>query len=119
MTRRLLLAAGALALCLPGAADAARFAVGVSPGTDAGTLARTIEARTGAEVEPLAPFAVVVETSDPAKLRRLGGVTYVERLRSRGRRLAFAPNDPLATRQWHIGAVQAFDAWPQRPVFGL
>ena len=115
--RRLVLVLAALALAVPGAADAARYAVGVAPGADAGVLAKAIEKRTGAEVEPLAPFAVVVETSDRRVLAGLPGVAYVERLGTRGRRLAFVPNDPLASRQWHLGSVQAFDAWPQRPVF--
>ena len=28
---------------------------------------------------------------------------------------AFAPNDRLAPRQWHLAAVRAFDFWPVRP----
>ncbi len=42
------------------------------------------------------------------------GVAYVERLAA-GRRLAFAPNDPLYARQWYVPTVRAFDAWTQRP----
>ena len=105
----------ALALALPGAADAARFAVGVAPGADRAALARTIEERTGGTVEPLAPFAVVLEAEEAAGVLELPGVAYVERLGTRGRRMAFVPTDPLASRQWHLGAVQAFDAWAQRP----
>jgi hypothetical protein len=112
---RRLLVVCALALALPGAADAARFAVGLEPGADQATLARTLEDRTGGTVEPLAPFAVVLEAETAAGVAKLRGVTYVERLGTRGRRLAFVPTDPLAARQWHLGAVNAFDAWVQRP----
>jgi subtilisin family serine protease len=115
MTR--VLAVLAVALALPGAADAARFAVGVAPGADRAELARALEARTGGKVDPLAPFALVLEAEDPEGAADLPGVAYVERLGTRGRRLAFVPADPLAARQWHLDAVRAFDAWPQRPTF--
>lgn len=110
-----LLAVAVIALVLPSAADAARFAVGVSPGADHGELSRAIEQRTGGTVKPLAPFALVLEANRAAGVLELPGVAYVERLRTRGRRMAFVPNDPFATRQWHLGAVQAFDAWANRP----
>jgi subtilisin family serine protease len=104
-----------LALAVPGTAQAARFAVGVAPGADRAELARALEARTGGRVEPLAPFAVVLEAESAAGTVDLPGVDYVERLDDRGRRLAFAPTDPLFPKQWYAGAVQAFEAWPQRP----
>jgi subtilisin family serine protease len=110
-----LLAVAALALALPGAADAARFAVGVAPGVDPAELSRALESRTGGRVESLAPFAVVLEARSAKDVGEVSGVAYVERLGQRGRRLAFAPTDPLFPKQWHAGAVQAFDAWPQRP----
>lgn len=112
---RRLLAVAAVALALPGAADAARFAVGVAPGADRAQLSEALEARTGGRVEPLAPFAVVLEAPSAAGVAEISGVAYVERLGSRGRRLAFAPTDPFYARQWYLGAVKAFDAWPQRP----
>jgi hypothetical protein len=28
----------------------------------------------------------------------------------------FAPDDPLASRQWYLGAIHAFDFWPTAPV---
>jgi subtilisin family serine protease len=105
----------ALALAFPGAADAARYAVGVAPGADLAKLTRTLERR--GTVEPLAPFAVVLQADDVRGVATLPGVEYVERLGNRGRRAAFVPSDPFLARQWHIGAVQAFDAWPQRPTF--
>jgi hypothetical protein len=110
-----LLAVAVVALALPGAADAARFAVGVAPGADRAQLSEALEARTGGRVEPLAPFAVVLEAPSAAGVAEISGVAYVERLGSRGRRLAFAPTDPFFARQWYLGAVKAFDAWPQRP----
>jgi len=108
-------AAAALALALPAGADAARFAVGVAPGANVERLGAAVEWRTGGTVEPLAPFAFVLEARDARGIARLPGVAYVERLEGRGRRLAFTPNDPLAPRQWHLQAVNAFRAWAQRP----
>jgi len=104
-----------VALALPGAADAARFAVGVAPGADRARLAAALEARTGGQVEPLAPFAVVLEAQSAARVMEIPGVAYVESLGTRGRRMAFAPSDPLFGRQWYVGAVKGFDAWAQRP----
>ena len=114
--KRLLIAL-TLALVLPGTADAARFAVGVAPGADPTELTEALEEHTGGAVEPLAPFAVVLEAESTAGVAELPGVAYVERLGNRGRRLAFLPTDPLVGRQWHLSAVQAFDAWQQRPTF--
>jgi subtilase family protein len=102
-----------LALAAPGAADAARFAVGVAPGADRAELARALETRTGGRVEPLAPFAVALEADSAAAALEVPGVAYVERLGNKGRRLAFAPADPLFAKQWYTGAVQAFDHWPE------
>ena len=31
----------------------------------------------------------------------------------------FAPNDPLAVRQWYLNAIHAFDFWPEDPVDDL
>jgi hypothetical protein len=104
-----------LALAAPGAAEGARFAVGVAPGADRAELTRALEARTGGRVEPLAPFAVVLEAESAAGAALVPGVAYVERLGRRGRRMAFVPNDPLFPKQWYAGSVQAFEAWPQRP----
>ena len=112
---RRLLAVAALALALPGAADAARFAVGIAPDADGAVVARAVEARTGGTVEPLAPFAVALDAAGAKGVAKLPGVTYVERLGTRRRALAFLPSDPMASRQWHLNAVQAFDAWLQRP----
>ena len=116
---RLAIAIAAVALALPGAADAARYAVGVAPGADAAAVAAAVEARTGGTTEPLAAFAVVLSADRVRGVLDVPGVAYVERLGSRGRALAFTPSDPFFVRQWHVGAVGAFDAWPQRPTFSF
>jgi len=115
MRRALGVLALALVLVLPGSADAARFAVGLAPGADRAEVMEAVGVRSGGRVEPLAPFAVALEAPSSAGVARLPGVAYVERLGSRGRLLSFAPSDPFAARQWHLSAVNAFDAWPQRP----
>jgi hypothetical protein len=108
---KLLIAVVTVALAFPGAAQAARFAVGVAPGTDASALARTLEARTGGSTSTIGPFAVVLEAPSARGVAPLRGVTYVERLTAR-RRVAFVPTDPFFPRQWYIPAVRAFEAWP-------
>jgi subtilisin family serine protease len=94
----------AAALLAP-AADAARFAVGVRTIADLPRLRAALP-----NAESLAPIpALVVDQPAPPRLAGLPGATYVERLGSR--RLAFAPNDPLAVKQWHLTATRAFDFW--------
>lgn len=115
---RLLIAVALAALALPGGAQAARFAVGVEPGTDAKALVRTLEARTGKPASVIGPFAVAVDAPDAGRLKGVPGVAYVERLSAR-RRVAFAPADPFFGRQWYIPAVRGFDAWPLRQPFWL
>ena len=44
----------------------------------------------------------VVETRAAAAVRSL-------------RHLAFSPDDPLATRQWYLSQIRAFDFWPDLP----
>jgi subtilisin family serine protease len=106
------LVAGALAL--PGAAHAARFAVGVAPGSKADALAARLEAKTGGEASVIGPFAVSVRAKSPRGIRGTFGVSYVERLGAR-RTIAFAPTDPFFARQWYVTAVRGFDAWALRP----
>jgi hypothetical protein len=110
---KLLTAAIVAALVLPGGAHAARFAVGVAPGTDAKAFARTLEARTGGEASVIGPFAVAVDAPSARSFAAVPGVQYVERL-SAPRRVAFVPTDPLFSRQWYVPAVNGFDAWPLR-----
>ncbi|HEV3479297.1 MAG TPA: S8 family serine peptidase [Gaiellaceae bacterium] len=111
---RLALAFAAFALAFPGAAEAARFAVGVERGVDADKLARTLEQRTGGSASTIGPFAVALEAASARGVARIRGVSYVERLTGR-RRMAFAPTDPFFGRQWYVPAVRAFDAWAFRP----
>jgi Subtilase family len=114
--KRLLTAAIGVALALPGGAEAARFAVGVAPGTDAEALARKLEAHTGGSASTIGPFAVALEVRNARGIAGLRGVTYVEQLTAR-RRVAFVPDDPLFARQWYIPAVRGFDSWIQRPAW--
>jgi hypothetical protein len=116
MMRRLAVLLLGGALVLPGAAEAARFAVGVAPGADAEALASALEARTGGSASAIGPFAVALSAPSARGVERMPGVAYVERLAA-GRRLAFTPSDPFFARQWYLPAVRAFDAWPQRPTW--
>jgi subtilisin family serine protease len=112
--RRLAFALAGLALVLPAPAAAARFAVGVERGFSAERLAARIEARTGGQVSTIGPFALAVDAPSARGLGSVPGVGYVERVSS-PRRLAFAPNDPLASRQWYLDRIHAFEAWPKVP----
>jgi subtilisin family serine protease len=111
---RLVLATCLLALAAPAQAGAARYAVGLQPGVSPELVSQRIEARTGQRVSKIAPFALTVAVADARGIASVRGVAWVERLRS-SRRLSFAPNDPLATRQWYLNRIHAFDAWPQLP----
>ena len=116
---RALAAGAAAALALLAAAeraDAARVAVGVQAGSSPDAVADRVAGAGGRVVSrELVPLgALTVETARPARLERLAGVAYVERLRVR-RRLAFTPNDPYAARQWYLTDVRAFDAWAIPP----
>jgi hypothetical protein len=51
--------------------------------------------------------------ASPSELRGIHGVAWVER--ASNRRLAFAPTDPLAPRQWYATANHAYDAWETAP----
>jgi subtilisin family serine protease len=114
---RLALAA-ALVAALAHAApvQAARYAVGVASGAPLAEVASSVEQVTGMPSgRSLASLGtLLVETPAPETLRGLPGVDYVERV-DVGRRLAFAPNDPLAAKQWHLENVRAFDFWPELP----
>ena len=100
--KRLALAVLAAALLAPGA-NAARYAVGVRTTADLPRLRAILP-----DAESLAPLpALVVERPAAPRLADLPGATYVERLGYR--KLAFVPNDPLAAKQWQLGATRAFD----------
>jgi subtilisin family serine protease len=101
-------------LALPGAADAARVAVGLEPGADAARVAAAVEARTGKRPTRLSPIrALVVDLPRGASLRGIRGVRYVEPIASR--RPAFTPSDPLAGKQWYLTKSRFFDRWNTLP----
>jgi subtilisin family serine protease len=112
--RKLVFALAGVALALPAPVAAARFAVGVERGFSAERLAARIEAKTGRPVSKIGPFALAVDAPSARGLESVRGVAYVERVGS-PRRLAFAPNDPLAPRQWYLDRIHAFEAWPKVP----
>jgi hypothetical protein len=113
---RLLTVVVGVALAFPGAAEAARFAVGVAPGTDTDKLARRLEAHTGGSASAIGPFALALEAPSARGVARMRGVTFVERLTAR-RRVSFVPTDPFFARQWYIPEVRGFEAWPFRPAW--
>jgi subtilisin family serine protease len=111
--RRLVPLALALGLAAPGSAAAGGFAVGVARNASFPRVAERV-ATLGARVSRDPELRVVyAHGASRAALARLPGVSYVDPLRSR--RLAFAPNDPLVSRQWYLGQINAFDFWPQLP----
>jgi subtilisin family serine protease len=105
-----------VALIQAAPAQAGRYAVGLEPGASLVDVAGSVERLTGAPAgRSLADLrALLVDTPAPHALRALSGVEYVEPL-DLPRQLAFAPNDPLAARQWHLEHVRAFDFWPELP----
>ena len=113
--RRLALAVFFLALAAPAPAVAARYAVGLQKGASPQLVGQQLEARTSHRVSAIAPFALVVDAASPRGLGSIRGVAWVERLRD-SRRLSFAPNDPLAARQWYLNRIHAFDAWTDFPL---
>jgi subtilisin family serine protease len=115
--KKLALAAALLvALGAAGRAEAARFAVGLDRGASAASVAQRIAAATGGtvslELESLG--ALTLEAPSASGVASLPGVSYVERLDAR-RRLAFAPTDPLASKQWYLQQTRAFDSWEEPP----
>lgn len=99
----------AVAAFVAPSADAARYAVGTASVRDLPQLLAALP-----DAESLAPVpAVVVERRVAPRLDRLPGATYVERLGAR--RLAYAPADPLAPRQWHFAVTRAWDYWDAAP----
>lgn len=118
--RPLLAVVVALVVATPALAGPGKVAVGLERGASAARVAAAAEARTGGtastDLAPLAAITVRVDDVDSAlpQLRRLRGVSYVERL-DQPRHVAFTPNDALFTEQWYLPLVRAFDAWPEVP----
>jgi len=112
--RPFVLAACVLALAVPAQASAGRFAIGIQKGADERAVAREVQAVTGEPVTKIGAFALSVRARHAGELRSIRGASWVERMRPT-RRIAFTPNDPLVSRQWYLGRIHAFDAWPQMP----
>jgi len=110
---RLGLLGAVAALAVPVPAVAGRAHVGVAPDADPRAVAAAVERVTGHRVEVLEGLHALSVDGARERLRRLDGVAWVEP--AVVRRLAFAPTDPLASRQWYLGATHAFDAWDQLP----
>ena len=117
-SRRIALLAAALGLwlALPGAADAARMAVGLERGADPDAVAAAVERRTGTRPEHLGPIpALVVDVPRGVSLAGIRGVRYVEPLLTR--RLALTPTDPLVSRQWYLAQSGFYEPWLTLPAF--
>jgi hypothetical protein len=113
--RALILACALVAwLALPGAADAARTAVGFEPGADASGIAAAVERRTGSRAELLTPIrALVVDVPRGVSLAGIPGVGYVEPLVAR--HLSLTPADPLVARQWYLTHSRFYEPWLTLP----
>ena len=113
--KRLLLAGASCSPCaVPAQASPARFAIGIQKGADVNRVAGRVESATGHPVTKIGSFALSVQAREAGQISAVRGVSWVERDRA-SRRLAFSPNDPFAVRQWYLGRIHAFDAWPQVP----
>lgn len=116
MNRRRLVLVTALvaALALPGGANAARYAVGLSRGADVAGVTAAVERRTGSRVENLAPIpALIADVPASVSLDGIRGIRYVEPLFSR--RLALTPTDPLVSRQWYLTQSRFYEPWLTLP----
>ena len=103
-------------LALPAGAHSARVAVGVAPTASAEAVAAAIERRTGKRPESLHPIpALVAEVPAGVSLEGIRGIRYVERLVTR--RVAYVPNDPLATKQWYLSYSGFYAPWITLPSF--
>jgi subtilisin family serine protease len=101
-------------LAAPGAADAARVAVGLKRGADATAVAAAVERRTGSRPERLGPIpALLADVPPRVSLAGIDGIRYVEPLRAR--QLAFTPTDPLVSRQWYLTQSRFYEPWLTLP----
>ena len=100
---------------LSGRAEAARFAVGVDPSASLSRVAAALRTRGPVSRNLAALHVLVLDARSVHGVRGIDGVQWVEWLGSRRRHLAFAPNDPLAAKQWYLEQDRAFDFWPTPP----
>ena len=105
-------AAAAAALALSGNAFAARFAVGVDPASSLPRVAERLHAYGSVSGDLRRLHVLVVDGTTVRGVKRIDGVRWVEWLGSRNRRVAFVPNDLLASKQWYLQQDRAFDFWP-------
>ena len=115
MSRRHIGAAVAVAVALtfPVPGLAARYHVGFERDADSASVRAAVEQATGNRAAELHGLHALAVDAEPGSLERIAGVDWVER--ARVRRLAFAPTDPLAPRQWYATANRAYDAWATPP----
>jgi subtilisin family serine protease len=111
-----LVAAAAAALAISGAADAARFAVGVDPSSALPHVAERLRVYGSVSRDLGRMHVLVVDGTSMRGARSIDGVRWVEWLGSRRRSVAFVPNDPLASKQWYLQQDRAFDFWPEAPL---
>ena len=117
MRRTVLVAALAVVwLAFPAGANAARVAVGLTPGADARAVAVAMEQRTGNRPESLRPIpALLIDVPAGVSLAGIRGIRYVEPLITR--HLAYTPNDPLVAKQWYLGYSGFYEPWVTLPSF--
>ena len=108
--------AAVVALTAASPAMGGRFAVGLERGVSPAKVADRVRQATGGTVSTIAPFALTLQAPSVRGVAGLAGVAYVERL-DHARRLSFTATDPLAKRQWYLDAINAFNFWPQVPLF--
>jgi hypothetical protein len=117
MRRAAALAAAAVAaLVVSAAANAARFAVGVDRAASLSSVAQGLRAYGSVSGELGRMHVLVVEGRSIRGVRSVDGVRWAEWLGSRSRRVAFAPNDTLAPKQWYLQQDRAFDFWTEAPL---
>ena len=89
-------------------------AVGLQPGADAGTVAASIERRTGSRPELLRPIpALVVELPESASLA--GIRRHPLRRADPSRQLAFTPSDPLVSQPVVPTQSRFYESWLTLP----
>jgi len=99
-----------------GAAGPDRVAIGVESSASVDGVAAAVERLTGVRpsLELRKMGAMIVRTDDTpvsvAQLERLPGVEFAEPVRPI-RTLQFTPTDPLASFQWYLSPIHAFDFW--------
>ena len=100
-------------LAFPGTGLAARYHIGLERDADPAAVRAAVEQATGNHPTGFGGARVLAVEAHAGQLDGIAGIAWVDRARER--RLAFAPNDPLAARQWYAIANRAYDAWATPP----